>query len=198
LARAAEDSTSDLDNWRFFMRDTRALNFDGKVESMSVKRIGKLTAGLIAVALAVGVVQAGAQGSTRVLKFSNPPGTFTGIGFPTNSNAAPPVGARAILTVRLHNIGSQFGKPGGAIVGRALLDCVVLAVNPPNIDALCSGVAHVPDGFITFSGNGLGNARVTYYDVTGGVGAYANDRGQIKVVSTANGGSVATVTLYRP
>jgi hypothetical protein len=180
------------------MRDTRALNLEGKVERMFLRRIGALTMGLIVAALAVGAVQAGAQGSTRVLKFSNPPGTFTGIGFPANGNAAPPVGARAILTVRLHNIGSQFGKPGGAIVGRALLDCVVLAANPPNIDALCSGVAHVPDGFITFSGNALGNAKVTYYGITGGVGAYANDRGQIKVVSTANGGSIATVTLYRP
>jgi len=100
--------------------------------------------------------------------------------------------------VQLRNVGSQFGKPSGAIVGRALLDCAVLAVNPPNIDALCNGVAHVPDGFITFSGNGLSNTKVAYYDVTGGVGAYANDRGQIKVVSLANGGSVATVTLYRP
>ena len=56
----------------------------------------------------------------------------------------------------------------------------------------------MPDGFITFSGNALGNAKVTYYAVTGGVGAYANDRGQIKVVIAANGVSVATVTLYRP
>ena len=165
---------------------------------MSFTRIGTVSAGLIAGALAVGVIQAGAQGSTRNLKFSNPPGTFTGVGFPTTGNAVPPVGSRAIISVRLRNVGSQFGKPSGAIVGRALLDCTVLAVNPPNIDALCSGVAHVPDGFITFSGNGLGNTKVTYYDVTGGVGAYANDRGQIKVVSLANGGSVATVTLFKP
>ena len=165
---------------------------------MSAKRMGTLTTVLVGVVLVIGVVQAGAQGSTRVLKFSNPPGSFTGIGFPTSGNAVPPVGSRAIIKVQLRNVGSQFGRPNGAIVGRALLDCTVLAVNPPNIDALCSGVAHVPDGFITFSGNGLGNAKVTYYDVTGGVGAYANDRGQIKVVSLANGGSVATVTLYRP
>jgi hypothetical protein len=165
---------------------------------MSAQRIGTLTTGLIAVALTVGVVQAGAQGSTRVLKFSNPPGTFTPIGFNGAPNVPPPVGSGAIIKVQLRNVGSQFGKPSGAIVGRALLDCTVLAVDPPNIDALCNGVAHVPDGFITFSGNGLSNTKVTYYDVTGGVGAYANDRGQIKVVSTANGGSVATVTLYRP
>ena len=165
---------------------------------MSVKRIGTLTAGLVAVVLAVGGIQADAQGSTRVLKFSNPPGTFTAIGFNGNSSAPPPVGSRAIIRVQLRNIGSQFGKPSGAIVGRALLDCAVLAVNPPNIDALCNGVAHVPDGFITFSGNGLSNTKVAYYDITGGVGAYANDRGQIKVVSLANGGSVATVTLDRP
>lgn len=165
---------------------------------MSLARMGSLAAVLTTAALAAGVAQAGAQGPTRVLKFSNPPGTFTGIGFPTSGNAVPPVGSRAIISVRLRNVGSQFGKPSGTIVGRALLDCTVLAVSPPNIDALCNGVAHVPDGFLTFSGNGLGNSRVTYYDVTGGVGAYANDRGQIKVVNLANGGSVATVTLYRP
>jgi len=38
---------------------------------------------------------------------------------------------------------------------------------------------------------------VNYWAVTGGVGPYANDRGEIKVVNNKNGTSVATVTLCR-
>ena len=55
-------------------------------------------------------------------------------------------------------------------------------------------IAHVPDGYLTFSG-GLAETRVVWFDVTGGVGPYANDRGEIKVVNSANGSSNATVTL---
>ncbi len=70
---------------------------------------------------------------------------------------------------------------------------------PQGIDSICAGIAHVPNGFFTFSGNGgFSNARVNYYDITGGVGPYANDRGEIRVVNNANGSSDATVTLYSP
>ena len=99
----------------------------------------------------------------------------------------------------MENIGSQFGKPSGAKVGHVLLQCTVLLVDVPQqtIDGICSGIAHVPDGFFTFGGNGgFTNGHVSYYDITGGVGPYANDRGQIKVVNAANGSSNATVTLY--
>ena len=106
----------------------------------------------------------------------------------------------AVIVLRLRNMGSQFGKPSGAIVGRVLLDCTVLVENlPQGIDSICTGIAHVPNGFFTFGGNGgFSNARVAYYDITGGVGPYANDRGQIKVVSNTNGSSEATVTLFSP
>lgn len=169
---------------------------------MSAKRLGVLTSCVFALGLMIGVVHAGAQGSTTVLKFQDSAGTFTGVGFDANNpNAIPPVGSQFVLTTVLSNIGSQFAKPSGTKVGRALLDCTVLVVNTSaqTIDGVCSGIAHVPNGFFTFGGNGgFGNAEVNYYDITGGDGPYADDRGEIKVVNSKNGGSVATVTLSSP
>ena len=168
---------------------------------MSVKRLGVFTSCVIGFVLMIAVVQAGAAGSTQVLKFYDSAGTETGVGFDaSNPNAVPPVGGSFVIALRLKNIGSQFGKPSGATVGRVLLDCTVLAVNTsaPYLDGLCSGIAHVPNGFFTFGGNGglaNANAKMTHYDITGGDGPYANDRGQIMVVNNANGSSVATVTL---
>jgi len=166
---------------------------------MSVKWLGALTGGLVALALASGVAQAGAGTSTTVLKFFNPPGQVTGIGgLNVNSNAPPPVGSSIAIRARLENIGSQFGKPNGATVGRVLLQCTVLTdyAVTGTVDGLCNGIAHVPNGFITFVGNGgFSNAKVNYYAVTGGVGPYANDRGQIIVVNNKDGSSDATVTL---
>jgi hypothetical protein len=166
---------------------------------MSIRRLGLLSGGLVAVVLLTGAPQAGAAGAARVLKFYNPPGTVTGIGFDANNpNATPPLGSSLAIRVRLENIGSQFGKPSGATVGRALLQCTVLTdfAVTRTVDGICNGIAHVPDGFITFEGNGgFSNANVNFYAVTGGVGPYANDRGWIKVVNHRNGSSDATVTL---
>lgn len=169
---------------------------------MSVKRLGVLTSCVLGLGLMVGVVQAGAQGSTTVLKFYDAGSQATGIGFDANDpNAIPPLGSSLVITLHLQNIGSQFGKPSGATVGRVLLDCTVLTTYAitGTVDGTCNGIAHVPNGFFTFSGNGgFSNAKVNYFDITGGVGPYANDRGEIKVVNTANGGSDATVTLTSP
>jgi hypothetical protein len=165
---------------------------------MSRKRFGALTASVVVLGLMIGVTQAGAQGSPTVLKFHNPPGAVTGVGFDANNpHATPPVGSSIVIRVKLDNIGSQFGKPSGAIVGRVLLDCTILVVNfPQGLDGLCTGIAHVPNGFFTFAGSGnFSNAKVNYYDITGGVGPYANDRGQIRVANNADGSSDATVTL---
>jgi hypothetical protein len=151
--------------------------------------------GLLSVA---GAGQAGAAGGTTVLKFHNTTSDFTGIGFNANDpNAVPPVGASFVITIKLKNIGTQFGKPSGTTVGRVLLDCNVLAVNSPtNLDGICDGIAHVPNGFFTFEGTGgLSNAKITRFAITGGVGPYASSRGQIKVVNNADGSSDATVTL---
>jgi hypothetical protein len=164
---------------------------------MLVKRLGLFTVCALGLVLMVGGVQAGAAGSPRVLKFYDPPGVSTTVGFNANSNAAPPIGASQVVQVVLENVGSQFGKPSGTKVGRGLLDCTILAVNPPNGDGVCSGIAHVPNGYFTFGGNGIfQNNKVNLWAITGGVGPYANARGQIAVKNNANGSSVATVTLY--
>lgn len=167
---------------------------------MSVKRSGALAISALVLVLILGAAQASAQGAPTVLKFYDSSGQTTGIGFDLNNpNAIPPVGSSIVTTLTLENIGSQFGKPSGTKVGHVLLQCTVLLVDVPQqtIDGICSGIAHVPDGFFTFGGNGgFNNGHVSYYDITGGVGPYANDRGQIKVVNAANGSSNATVTLY--
>jgi hypothetical protein len=167
---------------------------------MSLRRLGVFSGGLIGVVLLVGVVQAGAAGSVRVLRFHAPPGVVTGIGGfnPNAQNAIPPVGSSIAIRVRLENVGSQFGKASGATIGRALLQCTVLTdfSVTGTVDGICDGIAHVPDGFVTFEGSGgFSNANVNFYAVTGGVGPYANDRGWIKVVNHKDGSSDATVTL---
>lgn len=164
-----------------------------------LKRLSVFFGVALGLVLIVGAGQAGASGSKTVLTFHDTTGTFTGIGFDANNpNAIPPVGSQEIITTVLENIGAQFGKPSGAKVGRALLDCTVLVVNMPQqtLDGECSGIAHVPNGYFTFGGNaGLSDTKVSYYDITGGDGPYANDRGEIKVVDNKNGTSTATVTL---
>ena len=164
---------------------------------MSSKRLGVLSGSLICVALMIGVVQAAAATPTKVLKFFNPPGVQISVGFSENSNTPPPVGASQVIQVVLENVGSQFGKPSGTKVGHVLIDCTVLLADPSaqRFDGICSGIAHVPDGYITFGGNGgFGNGKVNYYAITGGVGHYAKDRGEIRTVK----GGGATVTLYSP
>jgi hypothetical protein len=158
---------------------------------MPVKRFSALTGSVVALGLMVGVVQASAQGSTTELKFYAK-GQTTAVGFNINSNTPPPVGANFVISGPLKNIGTQFGKPSGAVVGRFLIECTVLAENTQSLDGICNGIAHVPNGYVTFDGNGpFASTKVNYYDVTGGIGPYANDRGEIKGLN-----SVATVTLY--
>ena len=164
---------------------------------MFVRRLGALGGVFFAVVLAIGAVQAGAAGPTRVLKFNDPGGTDTGIGFDFNSNVTPPVGSRFVIAVRLENEVAQFGKPIGATVGRALLDCSILAEPTPNeLDGNCVGIAHVPDGFVTFDGWPFAANGKQHYAITGGVGPYARDRGQIISVDQKNGRSLVTVSLY--
>jgi hypothetical protein len=108
-------------------------------------------------------------------------------------------GEEDILTLRLRNVGTQFGRPKGTTVGRALMTCTVMLVDRTKgtYDGNCLGIAHVPDGFFTFEGNGgLGKHRIVYYAITGGVGAYADSRGQIKVVGHQDGSSASTVMLH--
>ena len=160
---------------------------------MSPKRLLALGACVLGLVLTVGVIDAGAAAPTRVLKFINGSTSFVGIGFNANGNVAPPVGSRFAITLRIKNDGSQFGRPSGATVGRVLIECTILSEpTPQTADGNCFGIAHVPDGFFTFEGSGpLGNAKVNYWAITGGVGAYANARGELKT-----GGKHAVVTIY--
>lgn len=165
---------------------------------MLAKRLGALTGVVLGVVLLSGVVQAGAATPWKVLKFYNPPAAETAIGFNENSNSPPPVGAQQVIQVVLQTVGSEFGKTSGTKIGHVVIDCEVLSVNltAQTLDGTCSGIAHVPDGYFTFGGDGIfQNGHTNYWAITGGVGPYANDRGEIKVVNNTNGSSVDTVTL---
>ena len=159
---------------------------------MLAKRLGALALCAFGLVLATGVGQASSAGSTKVLKLHLGNKTQAGVGFDINSNAPPPVGALYIITGALYNAAPQFGKPAGARIGRVLLDCTFLSLNAPNGDGICTGIAHLPDGYFTFDGSGgFSNAKHPYYAITGGVGAYANDRGQLR---TGGGTAIATLT----
>jgi hypothetical protein len=136
--------------------------------------------------------------SAAVMPVRDPTGTWhfrlgevkrTGVAVAAGAEASPPVGSHFAITLSLFNQGRQYGKPSGARVGRMLIDCTVLAASP---DGLCSGIAHVPDGFFTFSGSGPFNrAKVKRWAITGGIGPYSVD-GQMIVRNTPSGSS-ATV-----
>ncbi len=164
---------------------------------MFVKRLGVLSGSLLGAAVMFGTTPAGATGPAKVLKFENSAATVTLVGASTDPNTAPPIGASEVIALVLRNSGAQFGKPSGTAVGHVLIQCTVLSVNPPNGDGVCSGIAHVPNGYFTFGGDGIfqNNAKPNHWAITGGVGPYSNDRGQIKVVNHSNGTSSATVTL---
>jgi hypothetical protein len=160
---------------------------------MSLRRLGALTACVLAFVLMIGVIPAGANGSTRVLKLLVNYVEVTGVGFNVNSNAIPPVGSTEVFTGILFNNASQFGKPDGRRVGRVLLDCVVLTETP---DGVCTGIAHVPDGFFTLVGNGpFTKYWVRHYAITGGIGPYANERGEFTVTNHPRTVASVLVTL---
>jgi len=153
----------------------------------------------LACAVAVSVAAAGASAAagskpTRVLRLVSRTTQFTPIGFPANQNTPPPVGSRYIVQIALFNQAAQFGRPAGARIGSVEIDCT-FTTGQRN---LCTGVAHVPDGFITFTGaNPSSGAPVEWYAVTGGVSAYANLHGQIKATNSQNGNRAnVVVTLY--
>ncbi len=56
---------------------------------MSCKRFGVVAASVLGLLLSMGVVQAGAAGSTKVLKFHQAHMTQAAVGFNINANATP-------------------------------------------------------------------------------------------------------------
>ena len=161
---------------------------------MSGRRFGALTACLLALVLMIGTAGAGAASPTRTLKFLDIHIRYTAVGFAASSTATPPIGSTEVFTGLLENYNAQFGKPMGAHVGRIGLDCTVLSTAP---DGLCTGIAHVPDGFFTFVGNGpFTNSNVRHYAITGGVAAYVEARGELTITTDSVGRSYAEVMLY--
>ena len=146
------------------------------------------------------IVAAGAFGSTskpaRVLKLVSRGNEFTMVGFPADKSQPPPVGAGYLLQTALFNRTAQFGKPTGARVGSVELQCVLAS----SLRTLCTGVAHLPDGFITLTGANLTEGGPTeWYAATGGVSAYANRHGQIKATDVGGQNAnktIVTITLY--
>jgi hypothetical protein len=107
-----------------------------------------------------------------------------------SQNAPPSIGARYIFIDALYNRAPQFGKPTGARVGRVEGVCTVVSEQA----TMCNIVGHVPDGFVTVAGSNVGN-KVQWFAVTGGVGAYANARGTVKVTSVSDNKSIVVVRL---
>ena len=122
--------------------------------------------------MVVAVTAGGALASTgpsRVLKLVSTTSQFTPIWFSPNSNTPPPVRASYIIGFTLFNPAPQFGKPAGASVGGIELQCVVAS----SLRDMCNGVAHLPNGFLTFSNPQPQNGgAVSWYAITGGVAGY--------------------------
>ena len=164
---------------------------------MFATRSGVIGACVLGLVLTVAALPAQASAPTQVLKFNDAAGSSTGFGFDINSDALPPLGGRFAITVQLQNGVAQFGKPSGATVGRAVLDCSILSEpTSQEVDGTCYGIAHVPNGFITFVGWPYAGNGTQHYAITGGVGPYATARGQITSVDQKNGRSLVTVDLY--
>jgi len=145
----------------------------------------------ITVAVAASAAATNAPAPTRALRFVSKTTRFTPIGFPADQKTPPPIGSRYIVQIALFNQAAQFGKAAGAQVGSGELDCTFTT----STRSLCNGVAHLPDGYLTFTGaNPSNGATIERYAVTGGISAYANLRGQIKATNSQNGNR-ANVTI---
>jgi hypothetical protein len=84
-------------------------------------------------------------------------------------------GDRLVLRDRLLNVGKQFGKPDGAVVGRDEGVLVLTSATSATFD----GVTTLPGGTIRLRGvirNGVGT-----YSIAGGTGKFAHARGTIVI-----------------
>ncbi len=168
---------------------------------MPVKRMGILAACVLSLVLTIGTVGATAAGPTKDMKFLAPHLTVQWVSAgsnPSSAAAAQTVGSTAILSGRLHNLTTEFGKGPGTAVGRFLLDCTLLTTWPAGGDGLCTGIMHLPDGFFLFGGNGpfVPGTPSRYYAITGGIGPYSTARGQV-IVGTSQRASVIEVKLFQ-
>ena|SRR5579862_1320021 len=110
---------------------------------------------------------------------------------PKISMASPPrIGDRMIFNDVLYNRVAQFGKPAGARIGTADNLCTIVSTSALQ----CTLVAHVPAGALVATGSVNGNAHVTNFAITGGVGSYAGARGS---ASGRDLGPTKTVVVIR-
>ena len=102
----------------------------------------------------------------------------------------PPKGAskgdRIVMRDRLLNVGRQFGKPAGAVVGR---DEGVLVLTGPRSGTF-DGVTTLPGGTIRL--HGIIRDGFATFTVVGGTGRYAHARGTISV-----GPGASPLNVYR-
>jgi dirigent-like protein len=153
---------------------------------------------LLAVALVAAAGLAAATGSasgpgTRTLELVSVEKQFFGV--PEVGPGAPPqVGGRLFFTDLNYNRLPQFGKPAGALVGRAEGVCTLVSASRPP-QAQCLITAHVPDGQLVVAGTGDPAKRITRYAVVGGIGAYANARGTVTSTAISETRSLIVVHL---
>jgi hypothetical protein len=143
-----------------------------------MKHLVKLSLALAAAAaVAVPLALAGPSGGSRTLEFVSVQQRFTSV--PHASRKSPPrVGLRFVFQDLNYNRREQFGRPAGAMIGRAEGVCTLIAVSR-RPQAQCLITAHVPDGQIILAGEGDPGGKVSRYAIVGGLGAYANARGWI-------------------
>jgi Dirigent-like protein len=143
-----------------------------------MKHLVKVSLALAAAAaVAVPLALAGSTGAGRNFEFVSVQQRFTSV--PHASRQSPPrVGLRLVFQDLAYNRGEQFGRPAGAVIGRAEGVCTVIAISK-RPQAQCLITAHVPDGQIVLAGEGDPGAKVSRYAIVGGLGAYANARGWI-------------------
>jgi hypothetical protein len=150
--------------------------------------------GAVAIVVAATGNASGAAGSgTRTMTFLSIQQQFATVP-PASKSAPPQVGTRFIFRDVSYNRAAQFGKPAGALIGRAEGVCtlIALAAKPA---AQCMITAHLPDGQVVIAAEGDPGAKVTKYAIVGGIGAYANARGFVTATALSETKSVIVAHL---
>jgi len=104
-------------------------------------------------------------------------------------SSPPRPGMTMIFDQALYNAAPQFGKPKGALVGRASSICTIVSAQ----DLQCAVAAHLPDGQLALMGSGLLRSPNSTLAIAGGAGAYTDARGSASAHSTSQTRSLVTV-----
>jgi hypothetical protein len=158
-----------------------------------MKLVVKASAVLAAAAAIAVPLAFAAGGGSRTLEFVSVEQHFAAVP-PINHANPPQPGLRFVFQDVAYNRGPQFGKPAGAVIGRAEGVCTLIAATGKP-QAQCLITAHVPDGQIVVAGEGNPGAKVTRYAVVGGLGAYTNARGWVTGTALSETKSLIVVHL---